>query len=55
VVHFLVCDTRGGKVGAVAKTGTALAAGDNEKIEVLATNLNAADLKLVKLTVAQVK
>jgi hypothetical protein len=49
----MVCDTRGGKVGMVSKIGEALAAGDSEKIEVLATNLNAADLKLMKLAVAQ--
>jgi hypothetical protein len=55
MVQFLVCDTRGGKLGMVSKAGTALAAGDNEKIEILATNLNAADLKLFKLTVAQMK
>jgi hypothetical protein len=52
-VQLMVCDTRGGKVGVVSKIGEALAAGENEKIEVLATNLNAADLKLMKLAVAQ--
>jgi hypothetical protein len=52
-VQLMVCDTRGGKVGVVSKIGEALAAGDNEKIEVLATNLNAADLKLMRLAVAQ--
>jgi hypothetical protein len=52
-VQLMVCDTRGGKVGMVSKVGEALAAGDSEKIEVLATNLNAADLKLMKLAVAQ--
>ncbi|MGA2174434.1 MAG: hypothetical protein ABSH38_05570 [Verrucomicrobiota bacterium] len=54
-VQFLVCDTRGGKVGTASKTGTALAAGADEKIEILATNLNAADLKLLRLTVTQTK
>jgi hypothetical protein len=53
--QFTVCDSRGGKVGTVSKTGTALAAGDYEKIEILATNLNAADLKLLKLTAIQIK
>lgn len=53
MVQLMVCDTRGGKVGMVSKIGEALAAGDSEKIEVLATNLNAADLKLMKLAVAQ--
>ncbi|MGO8701492.1 MAG: hypothetical protein ACLQVY_27725 [Limisphaerales bacterium] len=52
-VQLMVCDTRGGKVGMLSKIGEALAAGDSEKIEVLATNLNAADLKLMKLAVAQ--
>jgi hypothetical protein len=52
-VQLMVCDTRGGKVGTVSKVGEALAAGESEKIEVLATNLNAADLKLMKLAVAQ--
>jgi hypothetical protein len=54
-VQFLVCDSRGNRVGTVSRTGDALAAGDDEKIEVLATNLNAADLKLLKLTVAAAK
>ena len=53
--QFMVCDARGGRVGMVSKTGTALAAGDNEKIEILATNLNAADLKLLKLTAARIR
>ena len=43
MVQFLVCDTRGVKVGTASKTGTPLAAGAEEKIEILATNLNAAD------------
>jgi hypothetical protein len=51
--QFLVCDTRGAKVGTASKTGAALAAGAYEKIEILATNLNAADLKLMKLTVQE--
>lgn len=54
-VQFMVCDTRGDKVGMVSKIGTALAGGDNEKIEILATNLNAADVKLVKLSVAHIQ
>ncbi len=55
MVQFLVCDTRGVKVGTASKTGTPLAAGAEEKIEILATNLNAADLKLLKLTTAKSK
>jgi hypothetical protein len=55
LAQFVVCDTRGVKVGLASKTGTALGAGADEKIEFVATNLNAADLKLLKLTTAQSK
>jgi len=48
--QFAVCDRKGFKIGATAKTGPALAPNEAEKIEVLATNLNAVDLKLMKLT-----
>jgi hypothetical protein len=52
---FMVCDTRGSKLATVAKLGDILAAGGSEKIEILATNLNAADLKLLQLSAAQNK
>lgn len=48
--QFAVCDQKGFQVGTAAKSGQALAPNDAEKIEVLATNLNAVDLKLMKLT-----
>jgi len=50
LAQFAVCDEKGFQVGSTAKTGQPLAPNDVEKIEVLATNLNAVDLKLVKLT-----
>ena len=50
LAQFAVCDQKGFQVGTTAKTGQALAPNDVEKIEVLATNLNAVDLKLMKLT-----
>ena len=50
LAQFAVCDQKGFQVGSTAKTGQPLAPNDVEKIEVLATNLNAVDLKLVKLT-----
>jgi len=50
LAQFAVCDQKGFQVGSTAKTGQPLAPNDVEKIEVLATNLNAVDLKFVKLT-----
>jgi hypothetical protein len=50
LVQLAVCDRKGFQVGSAAKTGAPLAPNDVEKMEVLATNLNAVDLKLVKLT-----
>jgi hypothetical protein len=49
-VQFAVCDRNGFKIGATTKTAPALAPNEAEKIEVLATNLNAVDLKLMKLS-----
>jgi hypothetical protein len=48
--QFAVCDAKGFKIGATTITGPALAPNEAEKIEVLATNLSAVDLKLMKLT-----
>jgi hypothetical protein len=50
LAQFAVCDQKGFQIGSTAKTGQPLAPNDVEKMEVLATNLNAVDLKLVKLT-----
>ncbi len=50
LAQFAVCDQKGFQVGSTAKTGQPLAPNDVEKMEVLATNLNAVDLKLMKLT-----
>jgi hypothetical protein len=50
LAQFAVCDEKGFQVGSTAKTGQPLAPNDVEKIEVLGTNLNAADLKLMKLS-----
>jgi hypothetical protein len=36
-------------IGITTKAGGSLAPNDSEKIEILATNLNATDVKLVKL------
>jgi hypothetical protein len=49
--QFAVCDRSGFKIGATAKSGPALAPNEAEKIEVLATNADAVDLKLMKLSV----
>jgi hypothetical protein len=55
LAQFAVCDQKGFQVGSTAKTGQPLEPNDVEKIEVLATNLNAVDLKLVKLTAGALK
>jgi hypothetical protein len=52
---FAVCNQKGFQIGSTAKTGQPLAPSDAEKIEVLATNLNAVDLKLMKLTAGSEK
>jgi hypothetical protein len=50
VVQLAVCDPKGFKLGLATKTGAALAPNADERIVVVATNLNAADLKLMHLT-----
>jgi hypothetical protein len=50
VVQVAVCDEKGFKVGTASKTGAALAPNADERIVVLGTNLNAAELKLMRLT-----
>jgi len=50
VVQFIVCDDKGINIGLASKTGTALAPNAGEKIVILATNLHATDLKLMRLT-----
>jgi len=50
VVQLVVCDQKGFKVGLASKTGGVLAPNADEKIVILATNLNATDLKLIRLT-----
>lgn len=50
---FAVCDQKGFQIGSAMKTASPLAPNESEKIEIIATNLNAADLKLVKLAPAK--
>jgi hypothetical protein len=50
VVQVAVCDQKGFKLGAASKTGVPLAPNADERIVLLGTNLNAADLKLMRLT-----
>ena len=50
LAQFAVCDQKGFQVGSAAKTGQPLEPNEVEKMEVLATNLNAVDVKLVKLS-----
>ena len=50
LAEWAVCDQKGFKIGAAFKTGAALAPNADERIVVLATNLNATDLKLMRLT-----
>lgn len=50
-VQLAVCNDKGVKIGAASKTGLPLSPNDSEKIEVFATNANAVDLKLMKLSI----
>jgi len=53
LVQFAVCNQKGFQIGTATKTGQALAPNNAERIEVVATNLSAVDLKLMKLTAAK--
>jgi hypothetical protein len=55
LAQFAVCDQKGFQVGSTTKAGEPLEPNGFEKIEVLATNLNAVDLKLMKLTAGSEK
>jgi hypothetical protein len=50
VVQLIVCDDKGAKIGVASKTGGALAPDADEKIVLLATNMYATDLKLMRVT-----
>ena len=50
LVQLAVCDQKGFKLGLASKTGTVLAPNADERIVIVATNLNAAELKLMHLT-----
>lgn len=49
-VQVAVCDRNGVQIGSATKVGAPLGPDESERIEVLATNLNAADVKLMKLS-----
>jgi hypothetical protein len=55
LVLLAVCDLKGLKVGTASKTGSALAPNAAEKFVILATNMNATELKLMQLTRAGTK
>ena len=55
MVQLAVCDPKGLKVGTAAKTGSVLAPNTAEKFIIVATNLNAAEFKLMQLTRAGTK
>ncbi len=55
LAKWAVCDPKGFQVGLASKTGTALAPNADERIVIVATNLNAAELKLMHLTAVAVK
>jgi hypothetical protein len=55
VVQLVVCDQKGFKLGLASKTGAALAPNADEKIAILATNVGATDLKLMRLTTVGAK
>jgi hypothetical protein len=50
LVQLAVCDQKGFKLGLASKTGTVLAPNADERIVIVATNLNATELKLMHLT-----
>jgi hypothetical protein len=50
VAQWAVCDQKGFQLGLASKTGAALAPHAEERIVVVATNLNAVELKLMHLT-----
>ena len=47
---FAICDEKGFQIASATKIGSSLGPNDSEKIEIVATNLSAADVQLVKLT-----
>lgn len=49
-VQLAVCDYKGFKIGQAVTRGNAIGPNEGEKIELLATNVDGADLKLMKLT-----
>ena len=55
LVQLAVCDQKGFKVGLASKTGAALAPNADERIVIVATNLNATELKLMHLTTVVTK
>jgi hypothetical protein len=55
MLQWAICDQKGFQVGLASKTGAALAPNAEERIVVVATNLNAADLKLMHLTTVGAK
>jgi hypothetical protein len=50
LAQFAVRDQKGLQIGSTSKSGEPLAPNESEKIEVVATNLDAVDLKLVKMS-----
>lgn len=52
LLQVAVCDQKGFKVDVINKTGSLLEPNASEKLVVVGTNLNAMDLKLVRLAPA---
>jgi hypothetical protein len=50
LAQFVIRDQKGAQIGLTSKSGSPLAPNESEKIEVVATNLNAIDLKLVRVS-----
>lgn len=51
-IQLAVCNLKGFPIGSAIKDGQPLAPNESEKIDVLATNADAVDLKLLRLTAA---
>jgi hypothetical protein len=50
LAQFVVCDPKGFQVGTASQKGSLLSPNESERMEIVATNLNAVDLKLLKLS-----
>jgi len=55
LAQFAVCNQKGLQIGSTTKTGAPLQPNDVERLDVIATNANAVDLRLMKLSASSEK